>query len=231
MDPASLALLGLNAVMGISGGITARADIYARNQVNAANTYARNLVRGSTNELTSKRGSLARFNQSVNNQRTLQAAGSAQEAAIVNYRRARDSATKDSFEGQVKFAEQAGAQVAAAAHSGLTGGVADLVAATTSLRKSRIQQAVDQSLKQGDYDAAKRNRAILVAGWDSLDHSEITDQLDYGKDVATTSVYGGNLFSEMIKGQTGQTLRAGFEFASQPFSSSKADPLDSFFIN
>lgn len=215
---AELVQMGINAFMGISSGITERANVQARNTVSAANAYASNLVRGSRNELAAKRGSLARFTQSVNNQRVLDAAGSQLEAVDVNYRRGRDAATRDNFEGQLKFAEQAGAQAAAAGRSGLTGGVADVVASTTALRKSRMQQAVDQSLKQGDYDAAQRRRATMLSGWESLDQSELTDQIDYGNDVAPQQVYGGNLFSDMLRGQNAQTLNAGFNFASDAYN-------------
>lgn len=234
---AAAAQAALNVVMGISSGITARANINAANTVNAANTYAANLIRNSKNELAAKRTSLARFTQSVNNQRVLENAGSAFTAQQVNYRRGRDVAARDDFEGQVRFAEQAGAQAAASAVSGLTGGVADIVRGTTALRKSRIQQAVDQSLSQGDYDAAQRNKAIMVAGWDSLDQSELTTALDYGKNVATEQRYGGNLWSDAMSGTSGKDIKAIADFASSNFKTGgtgggqQVDPLDSFYIN
>lgn len=217
---AELAMFGINAVMGLAGGVTARANIYAQNRIDEANTYAKNLVRGANNELASKRGSLARFTQSVNNNRALENTGAAAEAATVNYRRARDSRIKDDFETQIKFAEQAGAQAAAAGASGLIGGVADIVAGTTALRKARLEQRTAEATKQGDYDAAKRNRMIHQAGWDSLDHSEIADTLDYGKDVAVTRKYGGSLWTEALGGQSGRTLGAAWEAGTSAVSSS-----------
>lgn len=214
---AELAMFGINAVMGLAGGVTARANIYAQNRIDEANTYAKNLVRGANNELAAKRGSLARFTQSVNNNRALENTGAAAEAATVNYRRARDSRIKDDFETQIKFAEQAGAQAAAAGASGLIGGVADIVAGTTALRKARLEQRTAEATKQGDYDAAKRNRMIHQAGWDSLDHSEIADTLDYGKDVAVTRVHGGSFWSEVLGAQSKNTLSAAWEAGSKLF--------------
>lgn len=195
---AAAAQFGLQAVMGISQGITDRANINAANTVNEANSFANNLIRGANNQLGAARGSLNRYNQSVNNQRTLQSAGMQAEAALVNYRRARDSEIQDDFETQLRFAEQAGAQAAATALSGLSGGVADVVNSTTALRKSRLLQRSETARKQGDFDAQQRQAQILQAGWDSLDNSEITDNIDYSKDVAVKRFASGNLFTQIM---------------------------------
>jgi len=216
---ASMIKFGIDAFMGISQGITQKAAVNAANTVNEANAWASNLVRSANNKLGAARGSLARYTQSVNNQRVLENMGSSAEAAVVNYRRARDSATSDNFEQQLSFAEQAGAQAAASALSGLTGGVADVVAGTTALRKSRIQERVNQSLRQGDWDASQQAAAIMQAGWDSLDSSEITDSLDYSKDVAAKQTYSGNLFTQIMGGQdmtNAANMTSGF-FKSNSF--------------
>jgi hypothetical protein len=207
-----MADFALKAVMGISSGVVADAQVSANNTVNEANAYAQNLVRAANNRLKVSRTSLARYTQSVNNQRVLENTGSAAEAAGVNYRRARDSAMADDFESQLAFSEQAGAQAAAGALSGLTGGVADLVAGTTALRKARLQQRASEALKQGDYDAAQRNKQILEAGWDSLDSSEIADDLDFSTDVAVKQSRSGNLLTDILQGQDTKNLAniAGF---------------------
>lgn len=195
---AAAAQFALTAISNISSGIIDRANVNASNTVNEANAYANNLVRAANNQLGAARGSLQRYNQSVNNQRTLDNMGTQQEAALVNYRRARDVEIQDDFESQIRFAEQAGAQAAATALTGLTGGVADIVQGTTALRKARLQQRALVARQQGDFDAAERNAQIAQAGWDSLDSSEITDNIDYGKDVAVTRRAGGNLFSQVF---------------------------------
>ena len=193
-------------VQGISAGVIQEANIRASNTVNEANAYASNIMRAANNRLGAARGSLARYTQSVNNQRVLENAGSSMEAASINYRRARDSATQDDFEQQIAFAEQAGAQTAAAALSGLTGGVADIVSGTTALRQARLQHRVDAAEAQGDWDASQQAKHIMQSGWDSLDASEINDTIDYGQDVAVKQAYGGNLFSESIGGQDMKNL-------------------------
>jgi hypothetical protein len=202
----------VNAIMGISSGITAKAQTNANNTVNAANAYASNLVRAANNELRTSRNRLARYTQSENNARVLDNTGAALEASVLNYRRARDSAASDDFESQIAFSEQAGAQSAAAALSGLTGGVADIVNGTTALRKSRLQQRSDQAMKQNDWDAGQQVKQIAQAGWDSLDSSEISDDLDYSLDIAIKQVKSGNLFTEIMSGQSTQNMANAFSF-------------------
>lgn len=199
MASAEMAQMGIQVLMNINNSFLAKANaeaqntvnsanINAQNTVNAANVYASNLVRSATNELRASRGSLARYTQSVNNNRALENTGEQVTAAAVNYRRARDNATKASFEDQIAFAEQAGRQSAQAAFSGLTGGVADIVNGTSALRRARVQQKVDEASTQAAYDAGQRQRAIMLAGFDSLDQSEITDDIDYNTDVVQRRV-------------------------------------------
>lgn len=203
---AAAADFAIKAISGISQGILDKANVNASNTVNEANAYANNLIRAANNKLGAARGSLARYNQSVNNNRTLENAGLQAEAAAVNYRRARDSEIQDDFETQLRFAEQAGAQAAATALSGLTGGVADVVNSTTALRKARLSQRALVARQQGDFDAQQRQSQILQAGWDSLDSSEIIDGIDYSVDVATKRVSSGNFFTQVMGMQDTKNL-------------------------
>ena len=212
--PMAAAMMAMTAITNISAGVTNRAQINASNTINAANAYANNLVRAANNELRSSRASLSRYVQGENNARVLENTGAALEASAINYRRARDSATGDDFENQIAFSEQAGAQAAAAALSGLTGGVADMVNGTTALRKARLQQRADQAMKQGDWDAAQRNRQIAQAGWDSLDQSEIAPDLDYSVDIAAKQQVTGGFLTEILGGQSAQNMANVFNFTT-----------------
>ena len=223
---AEMIQFGINALMGISNGITQKAQINAANTVNEANAWASNLVRAANNQLGAARGSLARYTQSVNNQRVLDNTGSAAEAAAINYRRARDSRESDNFEQQIAFAEQAGAQTAASALSGLTGGVADLVAGTTALRTARLKQRVLEAEKQGDWDAQQQQMNIMQAGWDSLDSSEITDSIDYSQDVAAKQTYSGNFLTQVLGGQDSKTLANVTSMAAGFFKTSGYDAFN-----
>lgn len=222
---ASAAEFTIKAIMGLGKGVLDEAAIDAANTVNEANVYASNLVRAANNRLGAARGSLARYTQSVNNQRVLDNTGSAMEAATINYRRARDSAAASDFEQQLAFAEQAGAQTAAAAFSGLSGGVADLVAGTTALRRARLKQRSDEAEKQGDWDMAQRTKQIMQAGWDSLDSSEISDNIDYNTDVAVKQVRAGNIFSDILGGQDTKTM-ANLAATGKSFFKSKPNSYE-----
>jgi hypothetical protein len=206
MSKAEIAQGAVNAIMGISKGIIADAEISASNQVSQANAYASNLMRAANNELRASRSSLARLTQSINNQRVLENSTGAAEAALINYRRTKDSMANDSLDKQIAFAEQAGAQAAAGALSGLTGGVVDIVKGTTALRKARIEQRIKDAGAGLDYDAAQRNKNLIRAGWDAVDYSEISDDLDKSLDVAVTRIRGGNVLSDIMGGQDSQTL-------------------------
>lgn len=184
MEWMAVASLGLNAIGALSGAKAGAAAIKNQQTVDRANRAADALIKAANNELASKKGSLDRYNQSVNAQRIMENTGSDVEAASMNYRRARDSATQDNFEQQIQFAEQAGSQAAAAAFSGIQGGVVDVINSTSALRKARIQQRVENSLGQADYDARKRLGNIALAGWESMDTSIIADNLDYSVSVA-----------------------------------------------
>ena len=198
---AQMADAGLKAIMGLSNLFLQEANADAANVINEANAWSSNLIRSANNELRGARSSLARYNQSVNNQRTLDNMGAAQTAHITNYRRARDSAVQDDFETQIRMAEGAGAQAAAAALSGLTGGVADLVAGTSALRSERIKQRSVEAAKQQAWDATQVQRNIALAGYDQLDYSEIATDLDYGIDVAQKQRSTGSILGAVLGGQ------------------------------
>lgn len=198
---AMLAMMGLQAVMGLSGGYSAQQAANRQTVINRANAEAANLVRGARNELTVVRGRQARANQAENNNRTLYQGGRAVEAAAINYRRMRDSAITDDFESQIRLAEQAGASVDSQAMAGAGGSVVDMVNGTTALRNSRIQQAQSERMKAADYDASQNVKDIQRATLQSLDRSSIIDELDYNVDLAQEVYRSGNLFTDVIGGQ------------------------------
>lgn len=182
----AIAMAAMAAVQQVQGAQKASTEADRINTVEGANAYAANLLRGAKNDLTAVKGRLARANQAENNARTLRAGGKAMEVHQVNYRRARDSETLSSFEDQIKFAEQAGAAVAAQAFSGVTGSVVDVVNGTTALRQARAKYAQDKRTKQVDYDAANRLADIERTTIQSMDTSSLIDDLDYNVNLANT---------------------------------------------
>lgn len=220
----AVAKFGFDILMGLGAREVQRAQVRAANTVNAANVYARNLMRSANNELASKRGSLARLTQSLNNNRTLENMGSAFEASAVNYRRQRDERKRRSVEQDIQLAEQAGAQAAAAAASGLTGGVVDAVAGTVALRRSRILQAESQVDKALAFDQGRQQAAIIRQGLSAMDMNTIVDDIDYSLDVFSAQAGPGYLgallpaVGNYMTNRTGRT-RQPFRF-NEPRQSS-----------
>lgn len=229
MSWAQAARFGMQVAGNMSASYLRDADIEASNIVNEANAYASNLIRTSNNKLAAARSSLAYYNQSENNRRVLANAGSAAEASTVNYRRQRDAGLTSSVEQQIAAAEREGAQASAAAFSGLTGGVVDVVRTATALRQSRIQQRTEDMLKFADYDASKQAARIMQAGWDSLDTSDLTPILDYSKDVAVRRSSNSNLLFDVISGQDSKDM-ADIGHKGSSFFKRKVSPMDRYLM-
>jgi hypothetical protein len=176
------------AVQGTIGSDAFNAAVDANNRISSTNAKARNSVRQASNLATAAQNSLARWIQSLNNNRMLDAGGAQLEASIVNYRRSNDAFVTQGFSESIRQAEQAGAAAAAQAAAGIEGNVVDMVNGSTKLRDSIVnQQMEDMGLLQAS-DAAKRAGDILTSTVQGLDGSIIIDMLDYNIDVPTTQV-------------------------------------------
>lgn len=156
----------------------------ANNRLSEINARTSNATRQASNAAAAAEGNLARYVQSVNNNRALEAGGSAQEALLVNYLRGRDRQTAGNFSDDIRSAEQAGHSAAAAALAGVDGNVVDMVNGSTALRDSIVRQSVEERQSAQAYDVSRRAGNIasqMVAG---LDNSIILDRLDYNVDYA-----------------------------------------------
>lgn len=224
MNPAT-AKFGFDILMGLGAREVQKAQVRAANTANAANVYARNLMRSANNELAAKRGSLARFTQSINNNRTLDNMGSAFEASAVNFRRQRDERKRRSVEQDIQLAEQAGAQAAAAAASGLVGGVVDAVAGTVELRRSRILQAEAQTSKALAFDQGRQQAAIIRQGLSAMDMNTIVDDIDYSLDVFSAQATPG--FLEVLAPAVGNFMNNRTGRTRQPFRFNAPRPSSS----
>lgn len=171
---------------GYVQGHLEKASVETNNRINKANAENRNKVRGAENAFAAAKGALARYMQSVNNNRVLEAGGKAMEANLVNARRREDVMQGASFEDQLRATEQMGQQAAAAAFVGVGGEVADMVSASTRLMRQRAQQAAEQQRDYRLHDVAERAGVIQAQTVRGLDSSLILDALDYTTDVAQT---------------------------------------------
>lgn len=139
----------------------------------------KNRARLSGNLAEAAKGGLARWVQSLNNQRHLKAGGESLEAAAINIMRQRDAGTRGDLSRSLASEEQRGAASAQQAAAGVRGSVVDTINLTTSLRQSMAEQAVDDSRAQGDRDYRMRQNQVRGQMINGLDHSVILDSLNY----------------------------------------------------
>lgn len=219
----------------VSGGFSAvnsAIGAYYGNKVeeikaNAANRIreGNNSVIGAVNQRNATMTSLQRWRQSVANSRVYEAVASNQEAMAINFNRARDMRTRANFATNIRNAEESGRQQAAAAASGVTGSVVDVINMTTRLKQGIEKQAVVQSENQLGYDFKRKQDQARLATLDSLDFSLIFDNVAQ-TDYAINTPKHTDIFGAMISGKgTLQNLAQGAaNFFKQP------DPIGDFYL-
>jgi len=175
----------VGAAHGYLQGSVQRTQIEANNRLSVAFTESSNQVRAASNGFEAAKGSLARYMQSLNNNKRLEAGGHALEASLVNTRRQQDVITAQGFESEIRNAEQTGAQAAKAAFAGVGGDAVDMVSASTRLTQQRAAEFADRAQGYSLYDAARRAGAIVSQTIRGLDNSLIIDSLDYNRNTAT----------------------------------------------
>lgn len=167
----------------------------ANNRISKANAEAGNKLKQAGNMAAAAESALARFVQSSNNNRELDAGGNALEANTVNARRRSDANLAGGFAADLRSAEQQGAAAAAAAVSGIDGNVVDMVNVSTALRDSIVQQSVDDRQSMIDYDTSRRAGTIMSQMVSGLDSSVIVDGLNYNIDMAQRGSKKNTLFA------------------------------------
>lgn len=171
----------------------------ANNKINALNAKVGNNLRQGQNAATAAQDNLARFTQSVNNNKILTAGGNAQAALTVNALRGSDAHMAQDFSGSIATAEQAGHMAASQASAGIDGNVVDMVDTSTALRNSIIAQQVKTSEDETAYDVGQKRGMIASQMISSMDQSTILDHLNYNVDVAKTQGLS-NVFSAALQG-------------------------------
>lgn len=166
-------------------GYAERAVIQANNRLSKQNAESKNLLRQASNAAEASKGNLARWVQSVNNQRRMDSAGEALEMNIVNARRQGDSALNAGFSQSLQAAEQAGQMVASAAAAGVSGDVVDMVNTSAALRDSIVRQEFSERIDLAASDTARRAGNIMSQMVGGLDSTLLLDNLDYNIDIAT----------------------------------------------
>jgi hypothetical protein len=172
------------AVNGWLGNQVGKAQAQIDTRLSAVNATASNQVRRAKNTETAAHNGLARYVQSVNNNRLLDDGGDAYTANLVSGWKFLDSATNQSFLNDVRNMEEVGAAVASQAAVGAGGQVTDMINSTTALRASISKELAQQSVDSARYDITARSQSIMSQMVGGMDGSLIIDQLDESKSVA-----------------------------------------------
>lgn len=175
------------AFAGWFGSEATRAQADINNRLSKLNAEVGNRLRRESNTARIAEGNLARWVQSVNNQRQLDTGGEALEQNTVNYLREVDMATTREFSRGIRGAEQLGSQAAAQAAAGVDGAVVDMVNGATALRDSIVGQQILDSKNYQAYDYRRRAGSIMSQMVGGLDNSIVIDSLDFNRDYATVT--------------------------------------------
>lgn len=180
MSLASGAMSGLNSMVGAYfGNKASKYTADASNKIRAINNQTAMVV----SQRNAVLSGMQRWAQGVRNDRVYEGVAANQEALAVNFNRARDARTRQNFSVNIQQAEESGRQAAAAAASGVSGSIVDVIDMTTRLRNGIQNIARIEAEDQMVVDYGKQEFAQRWALLDSLDYSLIFDnmeQLDFG---------------------------------------------------
>lgn len=214
---------GAAAGQAVAGAITAHFANESA-QIAAAGANAVRATNNATNAAIASVGTsisaLQRWTQGVRNSRVYENVGRSQEALAVNFNRSRDAKANANFADSLRQAEASGRQQAAAAASGVTGSVVDVLDMSLQLKNhlQDVARVKAENYAVGDYEQAEFQQRWAIL--DSLDNSLILDtpaKVDYATNTARqTSVLGAALGSIDKKGyqEIGTSASKFFNFGN-----------------
>ena len=172
---AGLISAGFNMVSGaISAGYandSALIQANASNNIRAINNQTAAAITSRNAALTG----LQRWAQGVRNSRVTESIERTQEALTTNFNRQRDAKTRANFADATRHAEEQGRFAAAAAASGVTGSVVDIIDMTARVRNNISEQARISDENMAVYDQKKVEFETRWALLDNMDYSLIFD--------------------------------------------------------
>jgi hypothetical protein len=198
---ASLGMSLLSGYMARSANRTQARLNAISNETEVARAAAANVVRDARNQETAAANSLAYFMQAENNKRRMRAAGSQYEAGLRTLSRMQESQSNAGFEEAIVNAEAAGAYAANASFSGTAGSTVDLIDTTARAQRERQTFYRERNNGRVNYEAAKQVAGIMPAAVEGLDTANLTQGLDYGRDIANQTITiggGGSVFTDLL---------------------------------
>lgn len=218
----------------ISAGVGALGSfigIGTSNAVSSIKANSENAIRALNNQaaavLTQRNAaltSLQRWAQGVRNDRVMEGLSANQAAMATNYNRARDARTRQNFSTNIQQAEAMGRTQAAAAASGVTGSVVDMINQASSMKIAMENTARLQAERQVSYDYRTAALQQTYAAIDQLDTGLIFDSpemMDFRQSLSQSSNAG------LAAGVTFLTQGGLNSFFNKP-KASGSDTLDAF---
>ena len=132
-----------------------------------------------SNIASSAQGNLARWAQSVNNQRVLEAGGKSLEVNAINFGRQMDAALSSGFSTSIGAAEVAGRAAVASGFAGISGDVVDAVNVSTRIRDRMVREQTQANYKMAEWDFRQKQATIATQTIRSMDSSYLMDTLDF----------------------------------------------------
>lgn len=137
------------------------------------------LIRASENQLSMATANLDRYMQQKQNKKNMEAMENALHSDSFNYARQLDGLASNKMNERLMGASALGSLAAQAGAAGVGGASVDALADTERLRQLRVDQALDDQIKDAQIVHNQNQTAILDNGYASLDDSYIFAGLDY----------------------------------------------------
>lgn len=206
----AIAQAGMSLLSGMGQKSIQRAEYKAQRILDKAEYNAKETIRTANNELGAAQSSLSNWMRSVNNQRTIDAAGEAYNATGENLSRMWQQSTTGSLQRRVQANEQLGAIQASAAAAGVGGSTVDLINGTLKLRNAMLNAEIEKQEGQATYDQLMQRAGVMDNGYDAWDHSFDSANMDYMSaqmplriDPGSTSSSWKSVFLETTFGAAG----------------------------
>lgn len=157
---------------------TRRGVAKANRSVDVARAAAQNQVRGASNQRAAAQAGLSRTLQSLNNARFVRGREDAIARAQAASAREQDAYRGNRLEGRLRAAEAAGEAQAAAAFSGVSGGLLDTTLAAQALQQQRMEARVRQDAEVSLFGAARAIGGAQGQIFSGQDTSVVNTSLD-----------------------------------------------------
>lgn len=206
--------LGQAAVAGITASYAAK-DAKAAAQTARGIRAANNAGTAAWNAANAEVTKLQRWAQGVRNSRVYERVGKTQEALAVNFNRSRDARTNANFADNIRQAEEAGRMQAAAAASGVTGSVVDVIDRTRMVRNNiadtirvRNENAIASDYEQTEFDTRwaildQLDKGLILDNAQMLDYTQTPEpvtQSPFSAAVGTLFANGGKNYQALAGG-------------------------------